>query len=179
MEILRQYRPFFIFLFKFFGVYGLLAIVYHFYLLQFDAHDFEVDGFTVLVAEQAQWVASLFGYTASLVKHGLQPAVKFILDGKYVSRVVEGCNGVSVIILFAAFVVAFTGKWKRTLVFILCGALVIHLLNIMRIALLSIALLHFPEHEHVLHGVIFPAVIYGVVFLLWVTWVNKYSTYAG
>jgi exosortase family protein XrtF len=51
-------------------------------------------------------------------------------------------------------------------------------LNIGRIALLCIALYDFPQMEHILHGVIFPLVIYGVVFLLWVIWVNKYSNHA-
>jgi hypothetical protein len=40
------------------------------------------------------------------------------------------------------------------------------------------ALYHFPQYEHLLQGVVFPLVIYGVVFLLWVVWVNKYSFYA-
>jgi exosortase family protein XrtF len=60
----------------------------------------------------------------------------------------------------------------------LFGIILIHVLNIARIALLCIALYNLPQFEHLLHGVIFPLVIYGVVFLLWVIWVNKYSLYA-
>jgi exosortase family protein XrtF len=81
-------------------------------------------------------------------------------------------------ILFVSFVVAFTGRWKQTLLFILFGLLLIHLLNISRIALLSVALCHYPEQEQLLHAVIFPFIIYGVVFLLWVIWVNKFSLHA-
>jgi len=81
-------------------------------------------------------------------------------------------------ILFISFVVAFTGKFKSTLWFIPLGLLIIHVLNILRIASLSIALYKFPEYEHFLHGILFPLVIYGVVFLLWVIWVNKFSLYA-
>jgi exosortase family protein XrtF len=51
-------------------------------------------------------------------------------------------------------------------------------LNVIRIALIAIALYHYPEQEHLLHGVVFPLFIYGVVFLLWVIWVNKFSVYA-
>ncbi|MFY8008070.1 MAG: exosortase family protein XrtF, partial [Flavobacterium sp.] len=61
---------------------------------------------------------------------------------------------------------------------VLFGLLLIHLLNISRIALLSVALYHFPEQEQLLHDVIFPLIIYGVVFLLWVIWVNKFSLHA-
>jgi len=83
-----------------------------------------------------------------------------------------------VMILFVAFVIAFSGKFKNTIVFILLGLIIIHVLNVLRIALLSVALYSFPEYEHFLHGVVFPLVIYGVVFLLWVIWVNNYSSYA-
>jgi exosortase family protein XrtF len=83
-----------------------------------------------------------------------------------------------VIILFISFVIAFTGKFKKTVLFIVFGIVLIHVLNIARIALLCVALYNFPQYEHLLHGVIFPLVIYGVVFLLWVIWVNKYSLYA-
>ncbi|MNY08272.1 hypothetical protein D3C86_1411170 [compost metagenome] len=84
----------------------------------------------------------------------------------------------SVMILFVAFVIAFKGKWKHTVLFVLAGILIIHVLNILRIALLAIALYHYPQYEHVLHGVIFPLFIYGVVFGLWVLWVQKYSSHA-
>jgi hypothetical protein len=37
---------------------------------------------------------------------------------------------------------------------------------------------HYPQYQEVLHGVIFPLFIYGVVFILWIVWVNKFSSYA-
>ena len=55
----------------------------------------------------------------------------------------------------------------------------IHILNVLRIALLSLALYYHPDQEPVLHGVVFPLMIYGFVFGLWVIWVNKFSNYAG
>ena len=73
---------------------------------------------------------------------------------------------------------AFTGKWLHTILFIIAGCLLIHILNVFRIVMLSIALLQYPEQEHLLHGVVFPLFIYGVVFGLWVLWVNKFSLHA-
>ena len=178
MDAFKQYKPFYIFLFKFFAVYAGLALVYQLYLNSFEAARFEVDGFTQSVARQTKWFTDLVGYETGIRQHPTQESVMFLLDGHYVSRVVEGCNALSVIILFAAFVVAFKGSFKNTVAFIAAGAVVIHLLNVVRIGLLSIALLHYPEYEHVLHGVIFPAVIYGVVFVLWIVWVNKFSSHA-
>lgn len=98
----------------------------------------------------------------------------FYID-RYVARIVEGCNAVSVMILFASFVMAFAGKFKRTLAFILIGIILIHILNLFRIAFLATLLYHYPQHSHLTHGVLFPLIIYGFVFLLWVVWVKKYS----
>jgi exosortase family protein XrtF len=174
-----SYRPFFTFLFRFFASYAGLTLLYRFYLLQFgDALTFEVDGITQSVAHQVQKLLGWIGYQAVLVPHPGQASIKVILEGQYVSRIVEGCNAVSVMILFVSFIIAFSGTFWRTLIFILSGCLIIHLLNVARIALLSAALLHFPQREPLLHGVVFPLFIYGVVFGLWVTWVSSYSKYA-
>ena len=178
METFKQYKPFFLFLAKFFLVYALLTLVYQTYLNQFNEAAFEVDGFTQSVAAQTKWFTDLLGFQTQIEPHELQPSVKFILNGHYVARVVEGCNALSVIILFTAFVVAFRGKWTTMAWFILSGAIAIHVMNVVRIGSLSIALLYYPQHEHILHGVLFPAAIYGFVFLLWVVWVNKFSSLA-
>lgn len=172
-----QYKPFFIFLLKFFGVYILLTTIYQYYLDSFDSNSFEVDGFTRFVARQTDAILHLF-YNAKMNPHPLQASIQVSLEGDYLARIVEGCNALSVMILFIAFVVAFKGKLKQTLLFILIGVIVIHVLNIVRIALLTMALLNYPQYGHVLHSVVFPLFIYGVVFLLWVIWVNKYSSYA-
>lgn len=173
----RQYRPFFIFLLKFFVTYIVLTVAYRYYLDSFDAAAYEVDGMTQLVADQSEWFLDFF-HDANTTPHESQPSLKLSLDGTYLARVVEGCNAISVMILFVAFVVAFKGKLKQTVLFLLGGIIIIHILNIVRIGLLTMALLHYPEHEHLLHGVIFPLFIYGVVFLLWIFWVNKFSVYA-
>jgi len=81
-------------------------------------------------------------------------------------------------ILFAAFIFAFSSGWKKTFLYIVVGIILIHILNVIRIVLLTMAIDRYPEQEHVLHGVIFPLFIYGVVFLLWVLWVQKFSGYA-
>ena len=173
---LQQYRPFFIFLIKFFGVYIILTVIYQLYLNGFDTRLFEVDGFTRLVATQTEIVLDLF-YNAVIADHPSQPSIQLSLNGDYLARIVEGCNALSVMILFTAFVVAFKGSVKKTVLFILAGIVVIHILNIFRIALLTMALLHYSKYGHVLHSVVFPLFIYGVVFLLWILWVNNFSSY--
>ena len=104
--------------------------------------------------------------------------MRLFYEGRFVARIIEGCNAVSVMVLFASFVVAFSGRLKQTLLFIAAGGLLIHVLNIARIALLCVLIYRFPQHENFLHGVVFPLIIYGVVFILWIIWVNRFSGYA-
>jgi exosortase family protein XrtF len=177
-NLLQQYRPFLLFLGKFLLTYVVLTVLYQSYLNRFDSAANQVDSFTQMVANQTQALLTFFDNDAQIESHPTEPSVKIIYNGKYVSRIIEGCNALSVMILFVSFVVAFTGKFRSSLLYILFGLFLIHILNISRIALLSMALYHFPEQEHLLHAVIFPLVIYGVVFLLWVIWVNKFSLHA-
>lgn len=173
-----QYKPFLLFLGKFALTYLVLTFAYQYYLNQFDAKAHEVDGFTKLVSEQVEQTLLFFNKEAHIELHPQQPCYKFFYNGKYISRIVEGCNALSVIILFIAFVIAFTGKLKHTILYIIGGSIIIHILNITRIALLMIAFYNFPSANVILHDILFPLVIYGTVFILWVIWVNKFSLYA-
>ena len=174
---IKKYKPFLLFLAKFFVYYVLLTAVYQLYLSGYDEAANEVDSITHSVAIQSEALLQTVG-DAKMDKHPAQPSMRLFYQNHYVARIIEGCNAISVMILFAAFVVAFSGKPKQTVFFILGGSVIIHILNIVRIALLCILIHNFPQHEHFLHGVIFPLIIYGVVFILWVIWVNKFSHYA-
>lgn len=173
-----QYKPFLVFLLKFFLSYVLLTIIYQSYLSQFDISKFEIDTFTEIVAKQTKNTIQFLGYDSNIAPNILQSSFRLYVNEVYVARVVEGCNALSVIILFIAFIIAFKGKTKHTILFLFFGSIFIHFLNIVRIAIIGIALFHFPGQEHILHGVIFPLIIYGIVFILWVIWVNKFSIYA-
>lgn len=167
-----------LFLGKFLLTYLLLTFIYESYLGQFDVKKFEVDGFTQLVAKQTKDVLIFFNYDAKIIQNTGQPAINLFYNQRFMARIIEGCNGLSVIILFISFVIAFSGKIKATILYIIGGGLLIYILNVVRIALLCVLMYYFPKQEHVLHGVFFPLFIYGVVFMLWIIWVNKFSKYA-
>ncbi len=135
----------------------------------------EVDGISTNVANLTNNLLHFFKQDSYLVQHEFEPSIKIIYNNKYVSRVIEGCNAISVIILFAAFIFAFSIKLKRTIIYILLGSILIYLLNIIRIALLTYSLYYYPQYQEILHGTIFPLFIYGVVFVLWIAWVTTFS----
>lgn len=172
------YRPFLLFLGTFFGIYLVLTFFYQMYLNQFDTPKREVDYFTEIVTQQSVFVISFLDKNSHATANTNDPSVKLFYKNKNVSKVIEGCNALSIIILFVSFVIAFSGKWKQTFLFVFFGSLIIHICNVLRIALLSVLFYEFPKYKNVLHGVIFPFLIYGVVFALWIIWANKFSNYA-
>ena len=174
---LIQYKSFFTFLIKFSLFYVVFIWIYKTYLSQYDVAKNEVDYFTEVVANQTKQIMFFFTDEAQSIKHNKESSFKIFYKEKYVARVIEGCNAISVMILFAAFIFAFSTQWKKTLFFIVFGVVLIHLLNLIRIVLLSFALYYYPQYEKLLHGTIFPLFIYGVVFVLWILWVTKFSGY--
>lgn len=171
----QQYKPFLLFLGKFFLSYLVLTVLYQWYLSSFTQ---TVDGFTVNVSRLTEIVLRLFDNQTYIKEDFLNNQFQLFYKGHFVARIIEGCNAISVIILFIAFIIAFTGKLKPTAFYILGGSLLIYILNVFRIVFLTILVYRFPNQEHILHGVLFPLTIYGIVFLLWVIWVNKFSKYA-
>jgi len=156
-------------------VYVSLSVLYKFYLQFSDGSKFYPDYFTNLVAIQTEHILTSFGYNAAVLPHATEPSMKVFINDKFIARIIEGCNGLSVIILFLSFVIAFSGKLKTTFLYILSGSVLIYVVNLLRIVILTMGLYHYPKYEDVLHTVVFPSIIYGLVFLLWIFWVNRFS----
>lgn len=171
-----QYKPFLLFLSKFFLTYIMLAFVYQGFLGSFGEDN--IDSITELVAENTKQLLTLFDADSDIIKNDSEPYIRLVYKQEYVARMIEGCNAVSIIILFISFVVSFSVRIKPTVLFIVVGSLIIYLLNVARIAILCVLIYLFPKQQTLLHGVFFPLFIYGVVFILWVIWVNKFSLYA-
>lgn len=167
-----KYKSVVVFLLLFLGSYLALSLVYGFYLQLSKGADYAPDLITNLVAKQSSSVIEGFGYKAQVVPHANQPSMQLFMEGKFLARIVEGCNALSIIILFVSFIIAFAQRFKKTILYIFAGIAIIYAVNIFRIAILAIALFKYPEYQHVLHGVVFPGIIYGMVFILWLIWVR-------
>ena len=156
----------------FLGSYLLLSVLYSFYLKASVSGGFYPDYFTNLVARQSAAILGGLGYPADLFDNHARAGVYLTIKDSYTVNIVEGCNAISVIILFVSFIIAFAESFKKTFLFLLVGMVLIYIVNLVRISLLVVALYKFPEYQEVLHSVIFPAVIYGMVFILWIAWVR-------
>lgn len=156
-------------------VYGVLTVGYNMYLSASEGSRFYPDYMTNLVARQTNSLLNSIGYNAEVLKHPNEASMKIIINGNFVARVIEGCNAISIIILFLSFIMAFAGKIKATILYGLAGSIIIYAFNLIRIVVLSIGLYHYPNQEYMMHKVVFPMLIYGTVFILWMIWVNRFS----
>ncbi|HAT64611.1 MAG TPA: exosortase family protein XrtF [Flavobacteriaceae bacterium] len=172
-ELFRKYKSVLRFLLLFLGSYIVLSLIYGGYLKLSIGDSNTSDFITQLVAEQSNAVLNSLGYNAEVLANESLPSMQLWVEGVWVGRIIEGCNAISIIILFAAFIFSFAVSFKRTLVFFFAGATLIYAVNIVRIAILAIALYQYPQYQEILHTVVFPGIIYSLVFVLWVVWVRN------
>lgn len=168
-----DFKPVLKILLRFVMIYVVMVLAYQFYLNEFKSAG--LDPFSTWVMKQTTFVQELCGYASQMIPG--KPADEttwFFVGGKYTSRMVEGCNAISVMILFLAFVFAFY-KGAKTFVFAIIGLVFLHLMNVLRIAGLNIIILKLPQYSRMGHDYLFPAIIYGSVVVLWLIWVKYFA----
>ncbi|MDZ7613496.1 MAG: exosortase family protein XrtF [Flavobacteriaceae bacterium] len=172
-------RTIIIFLIKFFATYFILTGIYSVYLSKAQSKTtvFSCAPITRQVAEHVKTTANIFGFNAEIQQSQTELSMNFFLNGQHVINVVEGCNSVSIIILFLAFIIAFKGDLKDTFFYGIFGIVTIYLVNILRIFFIAAIYQRYPQHRIFIHDLLFPAIIYGYIFILWIFWVKFFSHY--
>lgn len=97
------------------------------------------------------------------------------IDGSNGLWVGDSCNGLDLFVLFAGFIIAFPGKALFKMIFIPTGILIIHLINVLRIYSLAILQVYAPETVDFNHSYTFTFLVYGMIFLMWMFWVKRFS----
>ncbi|KQT15562.1 exosortase XrtF [Chryseobacterium sp. Leaf404] len=170
--MLKDFKPVLGILLRFIIIYVVFIFAYQFYLNHFQAKG--LDPYSRMVADQAAFLQNSFGYKTFLYNDVPNEQIWFHVKGEYITRMVEGCNAVSVIILFVAFIFAFY-KGVQTFVFALAGFAVLYVMNVSRIVGLNIVVRDFPQYSKTGHDYVFPAVIYGSVVVLWLVWIKFFA----
>ncbi|MGG7034790.1 MAG: exosortase family protein XrtF [Flavobacterium sp.] len=155
--------------------YVILAFLYKMYLNEFNQNIPVMDDFSVMVSNQSAFVLNKLKGEEVASLENTPFYIKFFYNHNYVANITEGCNVLSIIILFISFIIAFTGKLKHTIGFIIGGSLLIYIINILRISFLILLIYYFPQMQNFWHNVVFPLIIYGLVLILWIVWIKKFS----
>jgi exosortase family protein XrtF len=99
----------------------------------------------------------------------------FGIDGSNGVWIGGACNGITLMFLFAIFVIAYPGNVKNKLWYVPLGILIVHTINIVRI--IALALIAYYDYTYLdfNHTYTFTFLAYSAVFGLWMIWVNKLS----
>jgi exosortase family protein XrtF len=173
LSILKIYKPTLVFLAKFSGTYLVLALIYQWYL---SAYTGQTDPFTLRTGELVSRLFYITGLQATALPLPDESGLQLLINGEYVARIVEGCNAISVIIMFAAFTLSFGNFIKKSLIFTIAGSFLIYIFNLFRIVFLGYLLYMLPKWQDLAHRVIFPGLIYGFVIVLWIIFVKKINS---
>lgn len=165
----KDLKPAVFILGRFLVIYFALFFLYQAYLDHYSAAG--LDPASRWVASQVNFLTQRFGYQAHTVHIAKWKTEYFYVNGRAATRMIEGCNALSVMILFSAFVLAFY-KGGRTFFYVLGGILLIHLANLLRISGINIVFSENTTLGDQLHDYIFPAILYGLVIVLWVIWMK-------
>ena len=87
----------------------------------------------------------------------------------------DKCNGMELFALFTIYVLAFPGPWRKKLWYVPLGIVSIHLINALRIAILTIIERDSPETLDFNHNYTFTILVYSFIFFLWYWWTVKLS----
>jgi exosortase family protein XrtF len=165
----KEFKPALRFLGLFLLIYFIGNILYGFFIESFRN---TADPVTLWVSHQVGQILNFAGKEVNVTLNPVAPTVFMTHAGEVVISIYEGCNGVNVMIVFIAFMVAFGGNVKRIMWFLPAGLLIIHVANLFRVALLYIVAQNNTRYFYYIHKYVFTAFIYVIVFALWYVWIQ-------
>ncbi len=122
-------------------------------------------------------VLRTFGYDADYHNH-TEGEVFFStirIDGEDQLNIGDPCNALTLVVLFAGFIIVYPGNSWYKLAFITAGSFVIFGLNLIRCLLLIFNYLFLKSSFDFNHKYTFTIAIYLCVFYFWMLWANRLS----
>lgn len=167
--MLKGFGPVVSILLRFIIVYVILLGLYQYYLSA--TATMGLDPYSTMIAEQVNALQNILGTESFLQPDPAHSQIYYGMYERTVTRMVEGCNAISILILFVAFILAFY-KGVQTLWYLLIGGSIIYIMNLLRIMALNYVVYFYRSYSEAFHDYIFPSIIYGTVIVLWLVWIQ-------
>jgi exosortase family protein XrtF len=90
-------------------------------------------------------------------------------------RVIFSCLGLSLMALFAGFIISYPGRTRHKCWYIPAGIGLIIIMNLLRITGMALLSYHAPEWLDFYHHYVFKFTLHGFILLLWVFWIKQYG----
>jgi len=126
---------------------------------------------SIFTAKAVHWFVRLFPNTNDFINHGTH---LYFESGKFVLNIIWGCTAVKQLYIFIVIMAFYRGPWRKKLWYIPLGCVILWVYNIIRIASISYLTVGHPERFDFLHEGLFRYIYYGLIFLLWVIWEEKF-----
>jgi exosortase family protein XrtF len=152
-------------------LYGSCYFLYEFILKRLTKGD---QLFVRQIINLCQWILEQMGYKTFASKE-VNDFQVFGIDGSNGVWIGGPCNGITLMFLFAIFVIAYPGNVKNKLWYVSLGILIVHTINIIRIIALALIAKYDYTYLDFNHTYTFTFLAYSAVFGLWMIWVNKLS----
>jgi len=152
-------------------LYGLCYFLYEFILKRNTRGD---QLFIREIINLCGWILNTMGYKTFASKD-VNDFQVFGIDGSNGVWIGGPCNGITLMFLFAIFVIAYPGNVKNKLWYLPLGIFIVHTINIIRIIALALIAKYDYTYLDFNHTYTFTFLAYAAVFGLWMLWVNKLS----
>ena len=161
--------------FRFFAISGLVyllwVICYEFFIIPKTNLDEKIIS---NIVDASELILRFFSHDTYASKDDLNMQMIGV-DGAHPVWIGRPCNGISVMAIFAIFILVFPGKLKHKLWFLPAGIIVIQIVNILRVCALAAISYYKPSYLYFNHTYTFTIIVYGLIFILWMVWVNRFS----
>ena len=133
--------------------------------------------FSEILANHSNSLLGFLGFEPLLEIHGDMVVTKLAnfpySHGVWIG---EPCNGVKIFGVFSIFINCFKGKVFNKIWFSFTGIVILHFLNVVRIAALTYIAAVQPTWLNFNHNITFQIIVYGTMGLLWIIWIKKFSS---
>ncbi len=153
-------------------LYTACYLVYEFIIKRYTTID---QLFIRLILNCCKGILDLFGYH-TFASREVNDFQVFGIDGSTGVWIGGPCNGVTLMCLFAVFIIAYPGNTAAKRWYLPAGILFVYLINIIRIVGLALIAYYSPQYLDFNHTYTFTFIAYSAVFGLWMLWVNRFST---
>ncbi len=94
-------------------------------------------------------------------------------NGDRILNIANACNGLELLVLYVGFIVCMPSSFKRKLLYIVIGVVLLDVVNILR----CVGLIYLREYFHAYfdfaHHYVFKIIVYSSTFILWVIFSRK------
>lgn len=158
------------------AIFGIITIVFHYLwwngLKEFLLNFMAFRNMEAFLAHQvflpSAWIMeNILHYTTTAADNTI-----YLENNSYVA-VVGSCSGLKQFYQWTVLMILFPGPWKKKLWYIPLGIITIHVVNILRIVILCVVAVHWPQQWDFIHEWVLRPFFYVVIFAMWVVWVEK------